>query len=64
MWGSVSHLAPTVVEGLCSRLRLAAFLLQFESGSSASIWKVLPSDWASLVAQMIKNPPAMQKTWV
>ena len=20
-------------------------------------------DWASLVAQMIKNPPAMQKTW-
>ena len=22
------------------------------------------SQWASLVAQMVKNPPAMQKTWV
>ena len=21
-------------------------------------------DWASLVAQMVKNPPAMQETWV
>ena len=21
-------------------------------------------DWASLVAQMVKNPPAMWKTWV
>ena len=22
------------------------------------------SSWASLVAQLVKNPPAMQKTWV
>ena len=24
----------------------------------------LSSAWASLVAQMVKNPPAMQETWV
>ena len=26
--------------------------------------RFLPSDWASLVAQMIKNPPAMEEMWV
>ena len=24
----------------------------------------LGSNWASLVAQLLKNPPAMQETWV
>ena len=24
----------------------------------------LQYSWASLVAQLVKNPPAMQKTWV
>ena len=24
----------------------------------------LSRDWASLVAQLVKNPPAMRKTWV
>ena len=24
----------------------------------------LPYSWASLVAQQVKNPPAMQETWV
>ena len=24
----------------------------------------LPYSWASLVAQWVKNPPAMQETWV
>ena len=24
----------------------------------------LQNSWASLVAQMVKNPPAMQETWV
>ena len=24
----------------------------------------LPSLWASLLAQLVKNPPAMQETWV
>ena len=28
-------------------------------------WQIsLPDDWASLGAQLIKNPPAMQETWV
>ena len=27
-------------------------------------FKSLDSYWASLVAQMVKNPPAMQETWV
>ena len=27
-------------------------------------WKGLMVSWASLVAQLVKNPPAMQKTWV
>jgi len=26
--------------------------------------KALPSWWASLVAQLVKNPPAMLETWV
>ena len=26
--------------------------------------RVTSTHWASLVAQMIKNPPAMQETWV
>ena len=25
---------------------------------------ILTIPWASLVAQMVKNPPAMQETWV
>ena len=25
---------------------------------------VIISEWASLVAQLVKNPPAMQETWV
>ena len=29
-----------------------------------SIDKVLPNVWVSLVAQLVKNPPAMQETWV
>ena len=31
-----------------------------ESLSSA----MLPGGWTSLVAQLVKNPPAMQETWV
>ena len=26
--------------------------------------KVLPNVWVSLVAQLVKNPPAIQETWV
>ena len=30
----------------------------------AEIGYLLQYSWASLVAQMVKNPPAMQETWV
>ena len=37
-----------------------------ESGRSAEegIGYQLQYSWASLVAQLVKNPPAMQETWV
>ena len=37
-----------------------------ESGRSAreGIGYLLQHSWASLVAQLVKNPPAMQETWV
>ena len=37
-----------------------------ESGRSAreGIGYPLQCSWASLVAQLVKNPPAMQETWV
>ena len=36
------------------------------SGRFAGEWIGYPLEysWASLVAQMVKNPPAMQETWV
>ena len=36
------------------------------SGSSPGDWIGYPlqNSWASLVAQMVKNPPAIQETWV
>ena len=27
-------------------------------------WRIITLQWASLVAQLIKNPPAMRETWV
>ena len=37
-----------------------------ESGRSTgeAIGYLLQYSWASLVAQLVKNPPAMQETWV
>ena len=32
--------------------------------SSTNFYSCILTYWASLVAQMIKNPPAMQETWV
>ena len=34
------------------------------SSSSTVILVVLCDTWASLVAQTVKNPPAMRETWV
>ena len=40
--------------------------MQFLGGSSRGEGIVYPlqCSWASLVAQTVKNPPAMQETWV
>ena len=40
--------------------------LTHRSGRFAGEWIGYPLEysWASLVAQMVKNPPAMQETWV
>ena len=35
-----------------------------ERSSGEGIGYSLQNSWASLVAQLVKNPPAMQETWV
>ena len=35
-----------------------------ERSAGEGIGYPLPSSWASLEAQLVKNPPAMQETWV
>ena len=61
--------------GSQSQTRLSNFTLfavQEDSGSipgsgrsaGEGIGYTLPYTWASLVAQLVKNPPAMQETWV
>ena len=35
-----------------------------ERSAGEGIGYLLQYSWASLVAQLVKNPPAMQKTWV
>ena len=32
--------------------------------SSDTMNRIYRTDWASLVAQLVKNPPTMQETWV
>ena len=39
-------------------------ILEFGRSAREGIGYPLQYSWASLVAQMVKNPPAMQKTWV
>ena len=36
----------------------------FERSAGEGIGYPLQYSWASLVAQLVKNPPAMQETWV
>ena len=36
----------------------------FASLTNFNLTVVVNHEWASLVAQMVKNPPAMQETWV
>ena len=37
---------------------------RLESSPGEGIGYLLQYSWASLVAQTVKNPPAMQETWV
>ena len=37
---------------------------KYEWPTSSQICIILQDKWASLVAQLVKNPPAMQETWV
>ena len=37
---------------------------RFKARKKNTIFGVLDLYWASLLAQMIKNPPAIQETWV
>ena len=39
-------------------------ILGLGSSLGEGIGYLLQYSWASLVAQMVKNPPAMQETWV
>ena len=39
-------------------------ILGLESSPGEGIGYLLQYSWASLVAHMVKNPPAMQETWI
>ena len=39
-------------------------ILESERSTDEGIGYPLQYSWASLVAQLVKNPPAVQKTWV
>ena len=38
--------------------------LGWEDNAGEGIYYPLQYSWASLVAQLVKNPPAVQETWV
>ena len=40
------------------------FYLYSKSLLQTSLWSSIVQLWASLVAQLVKNPPAMLETWV
>ena len=46
----------------CIKAQLSKFL-DFESEASNRA-ELVPLQWASLMAQLVKNPPAMRETWV
>ena len=50
----------------CSHVVAACHLLRTQSGRSPGAGNGTPLQysWASPVAQTVKNPPAMQETWV
>ena len=42
----------------------AGLISRSERSAGEGLGYPLQSSWASLVAQLVKNPPAMQETWV
>ena len=48
-FSKISHILYLVDQSICTCLKI-----QFD----------LPFSWAPLVAQLVKNPPAMRETWV
>ena len=52
------------VSNIDSQLLKQEVSLEFGGGESSSKILVLLPQWASLVAQKVKNPPAMWETWV
>ena len=45
-------------------LNIFTWIISFGSHMSPKIYVLLLPFWASLVAQLVKNPPAMLETWV
>ena len=43
---------------------MAMFSLTLSKTAATSLWWLFKFNWASLVAQMVKNPPEMQETHV
>ena len=39
-------------------------LLAYPRLSHLYLWLFIPDNWASLVAQLVRNPPALRETWV
>ena len=58
-WGTLLHCSSAGKEATCNAGDLGSIL-----GLGRSAGYPLQRSWASLVAQLIKNPPAMRETWV
>ena len=58
-WGTLLHCSSAGKESTCNVGDLGSIL-----GLGRSAGYPLQHSWASLVAQLIKNPPAMRETWV
>ena len=43
---------------------IAAICKQISFSDFGFLYRIYSYCWASLVAQLVKNPPAMQETWV
>ena len=58
-WGNLLHCSSAGKESACNAGDLGLIL-----GVGRSAGYPLQYSWASLVAQLVKNPPTMRETWV